>query len=102
MHERYFVIFGGPYGGHGAGDTPAEALANAPLPRYGPHTARRRYRLVRAFGRRPFAPPDRNAEPGEADAWVNQDGTVSYTQGLCHLEELEESATHEQIMKNYP
>lgn len=100
MHERYFALCGGLYGSWGQGGSPLEAVENAPMSARERKAKKTRFRVVRAFGRLPFAPTDRDAAPGEADAWVDKAGAVNYSG--CELEEIEPAASYDEIVRGYP
>lgn len=76
MHERVIILSRSQYGGNwGAGPTVEAALAKLKE-----HGGKRREikRGWRFISELPFAPPDRDATEGEADCWVDRDGTVNW------------------------
>jgi hypothetical protein len=82
-HERYFAFC---KAGWGMGATEDAAIDAMPLPRYN-KPINLKIRIVRCFSNKlPFAPSDRDAEPGECDAWVNGNNVVAID---CETEDLD-------------
>ena len=76
MNEFFIVMGGGMYGHYGKGATLEAAHAA-----YRKAGGKRRGVMLtenRFTSELPFAPFDRKAEEGEADAWVGQDGSLNW------------------------